>query len=209
MVKYIEPFLSAASVISYVTWSSKSRTPVVVVVIIGINCALFFYSLRMEVPRQSHSIISIELGLIAQVAGSVFANGNLYTLLRKALAECGAFNYTRELLSRVDSEGVRETASKHGTLLAMAENAVGIFAATDVGHHKLQSVIVSLDQWVQGDGVYLKVPSVRTERSWRTNQKPGLPSGSFSLKALTAIWPIRFRVWFWLVLGAVTTGIWA
>jgi hypothetical protein len=52
------------------------------------------------------------------------------------------------------------------------------------------------ERWdAEGEGdKYRKVPSVRTERSCKTNQIPILSSGSVSLKALAARLPIRFRV---------------
>ena len=45
-----------------------------------------------------------------------------------------------------------------------------------------------------GKEKYLNVPSVRTERSWSTNQMPIRSSGSVSLNALAARLPIRFLV---------------
>lgn len=45
----------------------------------------------------------------------------------------------------------------------------------------------------QGD-TYLKVPSVRTDKSWSTNQNPSWFSVSVSLKALTDRLPMRFLV---------------
>lgn len=41
---------------------------------------------------------------------------------------------------------------------------------------------------------YRKLPSVRTDKSCKTNQNPTLPSVSFSRKAFTVRLPIKFRV---------------
>jgi hypothetical protein len=46
----------------------------------------------------------------------------------------------------------------------------------------------------QRDDTYRKSPSVRTDRSWRTNQKPTLRVVSSSRKALTVRLPMRFLV---------------
>jgi hypothetical protein len=56
---------------------------------------------------------------------------------------------------------------------------------------------------------HLNLPSVRTERSCKTNQKPDSPLLSFKVEALTVKLPIRFLVnieALWGTAAAIGTG---
>lgn len=93
-----------------------------------------------------YSVISIVFGLIGQCSGSVFANWDLYTLLRKALAECCAFYDTRELFGRVDSKRVGEAGSEHGRLLSVCHDVIRVVTGTNVEDHELQSAAISTEK---------------------------------------------------------------
>lgn len=70
---------------------------------------------------------------------------------------------------------------------------VGAPTFTNEKRRLKESQYIDIGLWVT-QGAYRKQPSVRTERSCRTNQIPILSSGSVNLKAEAAKLPIRFRV---------------
>lgn len=83
--------------------------------------------------RLSLHIISIVLGLIAQVLRAVLADGYLDALLCKAFAQRGAFDDTGELLSGVDCEGCREATSKNRAF-SSRHDGVCALAGANIAH---------------------------------------------------------------------------
>jgi hypothetical protein len=138
-------------------------------------------------------IVSIEFGLVADVLWPILADRDFNALLGETLAKRGALDDTREFLGGVHSEGVREATGQHWTLSGR-NDSVGTRAGTNVGEAHFQPKRSVQQEQREVRESYLNVPSVRTERSCRTNQKPVLPSGSLRRKALTVFMPIRLRV---------------
>jgi hypothetical protein len=119
----------------------------------------------------------------------------------------------RKLLRRVDREGFAETSREDGRLAHVDLGAsrvgggdggwgaagVGGVGGADVDEGEAEPGwgdrrLVKGGEGRGGGGGYRKWPSVRTERSCRTNQMPIRSSGSVRRKAEADKLPIRLRV---------------